>query len=46
MPDKVALGIFLAGVIALVVYGCILTRKPTKSREISRSKESTPSPAA
>jgi hypothetical protein len=28
---------FLAGIIALVVYGCILTRKPTKSREMSRS---------
>jgi hypothetical protein len=31
MPDKVALGIFLAAMITLVVCGCILTRKPTKA---------------
>jgi hypothetical protein len=30
MLDKVALGIFLAAMIALVVCGCILTRKPRK----------------
>jgi len=30
MLDKMALGIFLAAMIALVVCGCILTRKPRK----------------
>jgi hypothetical protein len=41
--DKVALGIFLAAMIALVVCGCILTRKPRKGRE---TKEPTPPSAA
>jgi len=31
MPDKVALVIFVTAMIALVVCGCILTRKPTKA---------------
>jgi hypothetical protein len=30
MMDKVYLGIFLAAMIALVVCGCVLTRRPTK----------------
>jgi hypothetical protein len=33
MPDKVALGIFLVVMIALLVCGCILTRKPRKGRD-------------
>jgi hypothetical protein len=43
MLDKVALGIFLAAMIALVVCGCIFTRKPRKSPE---NKETAPPPAA
>jgi hypothetical protein len=43
MLDKVALGIFLAAMIALLVCGCILTRKPRKGRE---AKEPTLPPAA
>ena len=31
MPDKVALVIFVTAMIALVVCGCVLTRKPTKA---------------
>ena len=30
MSDKAELGIFLAAMIAFIVCGCILTRKPTK----------------
>jgi hypothetical protein len=29
MIDKLELGIFLAAMVALIVYGCIFTRKPT-----------------
>jgi hypothetical protein len=42
MPDKVALGIFVAAMIALIVCGCIFTRKPRKGPK----PESTSPPAA
>jgi hypothetical protein len=42
MPDKVALGIFVATMIAFVICGCILTRKPRKGP----NPESTRPPAA
>jgi len=42
MPDKVALGIFVTAMIALVVCGCIHTRKPTNA---SKPKSIPPSAA-
>jgi hypothetical protein len=30
MPERVWLGIYLAAMIALIVSGCILTRKPKR----------------
>ena len=35
--QQLQLGIFLAAMIALVVCGCILTRKPKKSQAASRA---------
>jgi hypothetical protein len=40
MLDKMALGIFVAAMIALVVCGCILTRKPGKTAKSSPSEPS------
>jgi hypothetical protein len=40
MMDKVQLGIFVAAMIALVVCGCIFTRRPAK-RTAERGEENT-----